>query len=50
MWFLVVGLNSDNSVKKLKGSRPIINQIERSSILSSFEFIDKIVIFEEIHS
>ncbi len=46
--FLVVGLNSDNSVKKLKGSfRPIINQFERSSILSSFEFIDKIVIFEE---
>ena len=41
-------MNSDNSVKKLKGSfRPIINQFERSSILSSFEFIDKIVIFEE---
>ena len=46
--FLIVGLNSDNSVKKLKGSsRPIINQFERSSILSSFEFIDRIVIFEE---
>ena len=43
-----MGLNSDNSVKKLKGSsRPIINQFERSSILSSFEFIDRIVIFEE---
>ena len=34
----------------MKGSfRPIINQFERSSILSSFEFIDKIVIFERIH-
>ena len=42
-------MNSDNSVKKLKSGsfRPIINQFERSSILSSFEFIDKIVIFEE---
>ena len=46
--FLVLGLNSDNSVKKLKGRfRPIINQFERSAILSSFEFIDRIVIFEE---
>ena len=46
--FLIVGLNSDNSVKELKGApRPIINQFERSSILSSFEFIDKIIIFEE---
>ena len=46
--FLVVGLNSDNSVKKLKGAlRPIINQFERSCILSSFEFIDRIVIFDE---
>ena len=43
-----MGLNSDNSVKKLKGRfRPIINQFERSAILSSFEFIDRIVIFEE---
>ena len=47
--FLIVGLNSDNSVRKLKGkSRPIINHYERSCILSSFEFIDRIVIFDEI--
>ena len=46
--FLIVGLNSDNSVEKLKGpTRPIINQYERSYILSSFEFIDRIIIFNE---
>ena len=37
------------SVKKLKGnSRPIINEIERSEILSNFDFIDRIVIFNEL--
>jgi len=46
--FLIVGLNSDGSVEKLKGpARPIINQYERSYILSSFEFIDRIIIFNE---
>ena len=43
--FLIVGINGDISVKKLKGnSRPIINEIERSEILSNFDFIDRIVI------
>ena len=47
--FLIVGINSDISVKKLKGnSRPIINEIERSEILSNFDFIDRIVIFNEL--
>ena len=47
--FLIVGLNSDLSVKKLKGqSRPIINENERSEILSNFDFIDRIVIFNEL--
>ena len=44
-----MGLNSDLSVKKLKGqSRPIINENERSEILSNFDFIDRIVIFNEL--
>ena len=43
---LVVGLNSDNSVKKLKGdSRPINNQDYRASMLEFFEFIDYIIFF-----
>ncbi len=46
--FLILGLNSDNSIKKIKGKdRPILNQIERTEILKNFDFIDKILIFNE---
>ncbi|MFL2679862.1 MAG: D-glycero-beta-D-manno-heptose 1-phosphate adenylyltransferase [Alphaproteobacteria bacterium] len=46
--FLILGLNSDLSVKILKGKkRPIIKQKERAEILSNFDFIDRIVIFNE---
>ncbi|MBI5115567.1 D-glycero-beta-D-manno-heptose-7-phosphate kinase [Candidatus Poribacteria bacterium] len=45
---LVVGLNSDASVRKLKGpSRPLLKQTERAYILSALEQIDYIVVFEE---
>ncbi len=45
---LVVGLNSDNSVKRLKGEkRPIYSQKERAYMLSSLSCVDFIVIFEE---
>jgi D-beta-D-heptose 7-phosphate kinase/D-beta-D-heptose 1-phosphate adenosyltransferase len=45
---LVVGLNADNSIKRLKGpSRPINNVQERSTILAQFDFIDYIIIFED---
>lgn len=45
---LVVGLNSDNSIKRLKGeTRPVNDVNERSRILSLFEFIDYVIIFEE---
>ena len=45
---LVVGLNSDDSIKRLKGlSRPINNIIERTEILLQFDFIDYIIIFED---
>lgn len=46
---LVLGLNSDASVRKLKGrGRPLVNQRERAEILSEFEFIDYLVIFNEL--
>ena len=46
---LILGLNSDESIKKLKGkNRPIVEQKDRVEILSSFPFVDKIVIFEEV--
>jgi D-beta-D-heptose 7-phosphate kinase/D-beta-D-heptose 1-phosphate adenosyltransferase len=45
---LIVGLNSDESIKRLKGStRPINNINERSELLSSLDFIDYIVIFSD---
>ena len=46
---LIIGLNSDASVKKLnKGSgRPIQNENDRALILSSIQFIEVITIFEE---
>src|SRR4030042_3597299 len=45
---LIIGLNSDKSVSKLKGpSRPIINQEQRAAILSALTFVDYITIFDE---
>jgi len=45
---LVVGLNSDNSVRKLKGPpRPITPQKKRAELLGSLEFVDFITIFNE---
>ena len=45
---LVVALNSDNSVKKLKGlDRPMQDENARASILSSLEMVDLVLIFEE---
>lgn len=45
---LIVALNSDKSVRLLKGEgRPLMNELERAEILSSFEFVDYIVIFNE---
>lgn len=45
---LVIGLNSDSSVKKLKGiSRPINDQDARALLLASLVMVDAVVIFEE---
>ena len=45
---LVVALNSDASVRKLKGKgRPILNQKERAEIISSFSFVDYLTFFNE---
>ena len=45
---LVVGLNSDESVKRLKGNdRPVNNQEDRKALLESLEWVDKVVIFDE---
>lgn len=45
---LILGLNADNSVRKLKGpTRPINTQDDRAYILASLESVDYVVIFEE---
>ncbi len=45
---LVVGLNSDKSVKKIKGqNRPIVNQNDRSRMLAALESVDFVIIFDE---
>lgn len=45
---LVLALNSDSSIRNLKGEgRPILNQKERADIASAFYFIDYITFFDE---
>tara|TARA_Y100000813_G_C24121254_1_gene332787 strand:+ start:607 stop:1071 length:465 start_codon:yes stop_codon:yes gene_type:complete len=45
---LIVGLNSDESIKRLKGTkRPKVSQKDRLRILSSIKFVDYAVLFEE---
>lgn len=45
---LIVGLNSDSSVKKIKGvNRPINNEKDRAELLAALEMIDYIIIFSE---
>jgi len=45
---LVVGLNSDKSVKSIKGSkRPIIKQEQRAEVLAALKSIDYVIIFNE---
>lgn len=45
---LVLGLNSDSSVKRLKGDdRPINDEYARAMVLASFRFISAVVLFSE---
>lgn len=45
---LIIGLNTDSSVKRLKGeSRPVNNEEARAIILASLMFTDRIIFFEE---
>ena len=45
---LVVGLNSDASVKRLKGpARPVVPEIDRAAVLEALESVDAVVVFAE---
>jgi len=46
---LVVGINSDSSVRELKGpGRPILPALERGEILAALDCVDAVVIFNEL--
>jgi D-glycero-beta-D-manno-heptose 1-phosphate adenylyltransferase len=45
---LVIGLNSDESVKKIKGEgRPVQDQESRALVLASLRFVDAVILFDE---
>lgn len=44
----IIGLNTDASVKRLKGpSRPVNNQEARAIVLAAFQFVDAVALFDE---
>lgn len=46
---LVIGLNSDASTSGIKGpSRPITDQLSRSTILAALSFVDAVILFDEL--
>lgn len=45
---VVVGLNSDRSIKKIKGeSRPIQQEQDRALLLASIQYVDAVILFDE---
>jgi len=44
---LVVGLNSDSSVRRLKTERPIIPDYQRAEVLASLQMVDYVTLFDE---
>ncbi len=46
---LIVGLNSDASVRQLKGAgRPVLPELERAEILAALECVDAVVTFDDL--
>lgn len=46
--FLFVGINSDSSVRRIKGERrPIVREQERTYLMASFFFVDRVTMFQE---
>jgi len=45
---LVIGLNSDDSVRKIKGDRrPVVPEKDRAKVLASLDMVDYVVVFDE---
>jgi len=47
--YLVVGLNSDKSVSRLKPGRPINSEYDRAFSIASLDFVDRVVIFNDLN-
>lgn len=46
--YVIVGLNSDSSVRRIKGSnRPINNQEDRKKVLNAIRYVAEVIIFDE---
>ncbi len=46
--YVIVGLNSDASTRRLKGEgRPVNDQLSRAAVLASISFVDAVIIFDE---
>jgi len=46
--FLIVGINSDSSVKRIKGDkRPVVNETDRAKVIGALESVDYVVLFQE---
>ena len=45
---LVIGLNTDKSVRKIKGeNRPVQDELARATILASLQFVSAVILFDE---
>ena len=46
---MIIGINSDSSIKSLKGEeRPVFDEKSRSMIIAALNFVDAVVVFEEL--
>ena len=46
---MIIGINSDSSIKSLKGEeRPVLDEKSRSMIIAALNFVDAVVVFEEL--
>ncbi len=46
--YLILGLNSDSSIKTIKGkNRPIVSEADRARVLCALESIDAVILFNE---
>lgn len=46
---LIIGLNTDQSIRQIKGSeRPIVAQYARARLLAALQFVDAVILFNEL--